>query len=206
MPTAAIELTAQQRALEILRQRGGMIRRAEAPRAGIHPRTLYALRDQGLVESVTRGIYRLTSAPPLGNPDLVTVALRYPKAVICLISALDFHNLTTQIPHAVYIALPRGTELPRIHIPPVRTFWYGDAAYQAGIETHELDGVPVRVYCREKTIADCFRHRNQVGTEVLVEAIQDYLRQRPIDIGALHRYASICRVEKLMRPYLEALL
>ncbi len=182
------------------------MRTKDALREGIHPRTLYALRDDGSIESLSRGLYRLTSAVPLGNPDLVAVGLRAPEGVICLISALAFHELTTQIPHEVYLAINRGAEPPRIDYPPVRTFWFSGASFSEGIETHRLDDVPVRIYSREKTIADCFRYRNKIGLDTCLESLRFYKQQRRIDIDALLRYARVRRVARVLTPYLEAIL
>jgi predicted transcriptional regulator of viral defense system len=194
------------RAETIFRQNGGMMRTKEALQAGIHPRTLYALRDAEVVDQLSRGVYRLKTAKPLGNPDLVTVAIRAPDSVICLISALAFHNLTTQIPHEVYVAVPRGAEPPRLDHPPLRTFWFIDKVFVEGIETHRLDGVDVRIYNREKTLVDCFKYRNKIGMDTVLEAIRFYKQSRRMNVDVLMRYAEICRVAKLMRPYLEAML
>lgn len=193
-------------AKRLFRRHGGVLRTSEALRLGIHPRTLYAMRDQGLLERLSRGLYRLADLPPLGNPDLVAVALKVPGGVICLISALAYHELTTQIPHEVYLALPRGAEPPRLEHPPVRVFWFTGKAFTEGVETHEVDGVLVRIYGVEKTLADCFKYRNKIGLDTAVEALRRYVRGRRAHIDTLMRYARICRVEKVMRPYLEALL
>lgn len=194
------------RALDAFRKHGGILRTKDALRAGIHPRTLYALRDDGSIEQISRGLYRLTNAVPLGSPDLVAVALRAPESVICLISALAFHELTTQIPHEVHLAINRGSEPPRIDYPPVRTYWFSGVAFSEGIETHRLDGVQVRVYSREKTIADCFRYRNKIGLDTCLESLRLYKERRKIDIDALLRYARIRRVTQILTPYLEAIL
>jgi predicted transcriptional regulator of viral defense system len=198
--------SARSRAERLFRERGGMLKMAEAVRAGVHRRTLYALRDAGVLEQLGRGLYRLADAPPLGNPDLITVARRVPKGVVCLLSALAYHGLTTQIPHEVYLAVSRNAEPPRIDYPPVRVFRVGQRAFAEGVETHELDGVPVRVYSREKTLADCFKYRTTVGLDTAVEAVRRYRDQGRVDAGALLRAARACRVENVMRPYLEAIL
>jgi predicted transcriptional regulator of viral defense system len=183
-----------------------MLRMAQALRSGIHRRTLYALRDAGLTEQLSRGLYRLADTQPLGNPDLVTVAAKVPKGVICLLSALAFHELTTQIPHEVYVAIPRNAEAPRLDHPPVRSFRFSGLAFSEGIETHRMDGVSVRIYSREKTLADCFKYRNKIGLDTALEALRLYKEQGRINVDAILRYAAICRVTKVMRPYLEAVL
>src|SRR3972149_8777796 len=138
------------RAAAVFKKHGGILRTAQALRAGIHPGTLYAMRDTGALEVVSRGVYRLADSSPLGNPDMVTVATRVPGGVICLISALAFHELTTQIPHEVHVALPRGAEEPRLDYPPIKTYRFTDEAFTGGVEIHELDGISVRIYSPEK--------------------------------------------------------
>ena len=195
-----------QRAVTVFEKHGGILRTAEALRAGIHPHTLYAMRDAGTLERISRGVYHLAERPPLGNPDLVTVAKRVPNGVICLISALAFHDLTTQIPHEVHLALPRGAEEPRLDFPPIRTFRFTGKSFTEGIETHRLDGVPVRIYSPEKTLTDCFKFRNKIGLDTVIEALRFYCERRKIKVEELMRLASVCRVQKVIRPYMEALL
>ncbi len=194
------------RAAAIFKKRGGILRTAQALRAGIHPGTLYAMRDSGALEVVSRGVYRLADSSPLGNPDLVTVATRVPGGVICLISALAFHELTTQIPHEMHVALPRGAEEPRLVHPPIKTYRFTGEAFTEGVETHELDSVSVRIYSPEKTLADCFKFRNKIGLDTAVEAVRFYRERRTIKVDDLMRYAVVCRVKKIIRPYLEAIL
>lgn len=204
MPT--VKHSPHLKARELFRLHGGILRTRDALRLGVHPRTLSSMRDTGELEQLARGLYRLGDRPELSNPDLVPVALKVPHGVICLISALAFHDLTTQVPHQVYLALPRGAEPPRIAFPPLRIFWFTEPAFSAGIENHKIDGVRVRVYSPEKTIADSFKYRNKVGLDVALEALKLYCRKRKTSVEELLRYAAICRVEKVMRPYLEALL
>lgn len=185
---------------------GGVLRMSEALRRGVSRRTLYAMRDAGIVERLSRGLYRLSDLEPLGNPDLVTVALRVPKGVVCLISALAFHDLTTQIPHAVDVAIERGAEKPRIDYPPVRIYRFSDRALHTGVEIHELDGVGVRIYSPEKTVADCFKYRNKIGLDVVVEALRNWREQSRAHPDALLEMARVCRVESVLLPYLQALL
>jgi len=194
------------RAVDIFKKHGGILRTAQALRAGIHPGTLYAMRDSGALEVISRGVYRLANSLPLGNPDLVTVTTRVPGGVICLISALAFYELTTQIPHEVHVALLRGAEEPRLDHPPIKTYRFTGEAFTEGVEAHELDGVSVRIYSPEKTLADCFKFRNQVGLDTVMEAVRFYRERRSIKVDDLMRYAGICRVKKIIRPYLEAIL
>lgn len=195
-----------EKARSIFRQHGGILRMSEAIHAGIHRKMLYAMLDAGIIEKLYRGLYRLADLPPLGNPDLVSVAMKVPTGVICLISSLSFHGITTQIPHEVYIALRRGAESPRLKNPPVRIFWFTGEAFTEGIETHKVDGVQLRIYSPEKTVVDCFKYRNKIGMDTAVEALKLYRERKRIKVNELMRYARICRVEKVIRPYLEALL
>lgn len=183
---------------------GGILRTTEALAAGIHPRTLYALRDAGQIETLARGVYRLADLPPLTNPDLATVAKRIPHGVICLLSALAYHEITTQVPHEVHLALPRTTRRPRLQHPPLRVYHFSEEAMRAGIDTHTIDGVVVRIYNPEKTLADCFKYRGKIGMDLVLESIRAYRRKQP-RLQRVLKYAKICRVERLIRPYLEAL-
>jgi hypothetical protein len=145
-------------------------------------------------------VYRLASLDPLAHPDLVTVATRIPKGVLCLISALSFHELTTQVPHAIDVALERGKTKPRLDYPPTRFFWFSGPAFHQGIETHELDGVPVRIYDPEKTLVDCFRYRNQLSMDVALEAPRLWRERRTKKLDVLLTYARMGHIERTMRP------
>jgi predicted transcriptional regulator of viral defense system len=183
-----------------------MMRTKQALALGIHPRTLYALRDSGLIVAVARGCHRLADLPPLGDPDLVAVASAVPKGVICLISALAFHEITTQVPHQVDLAVERNTSRPRVSYPPIRVFWFSGRSFREGVEAHVLDGVPVRIYCPAKTVADCFKSRGRIGLDVAIEALRLCRQQKRVSVDDLMKYAGICRVRNVIRPYLEAIL
>lgn len=193
-------------ALALFREQRGLLRTSDALRLGIHPRTLYALRDAGLIEPLSRGLYRLTELLPLANPDLVTVAHKVPQAVVCLISALAFHGLTTQIPHAVDIALPPQVAHPALPYPPLRVFRFSGQAFSEGIELHTLDAIPVRIYAPAKCVADSFKYRRKLGLDIALEALRAYRAHPAFHVDTLLRYAQICRVDNVMRPYLETLL
>ncbi len=193
-------------AISIFRRRGGVLRTREALDEGIHPRTLYRLRDQGVLEQVSRGVYRLAEAVPEADPDLLAVAVRVPRGVICLITALAIHELTTQIPHSIDIALPPGSWTPRLPRIPIRVYRFSGSSMTEGIETRSLEGVALRVFNPEKTLADCFKFRNKIGIDVVTEALQKYRTRRRQDLNALMRYAEIDRVSRVIRPYIEATL
>jgi predicted transcriptional regulator of viral defense system len=189
----------------LIRGRGGTIRTGELREMGIHTRILYHLRDEGRLEQVSRGVYRLTELPDLSEPDLVAVAKRVPEAVICLISALAFHEITTEIPHEIHIALPRQKRTPWLEYPPIRVYRFSSQALNAGVETHRIDGVQVHVFNAAKTVADCIKFRNQIGQDVANQALRMALESRKARPSELLEYARVCRVDSLMRTYLEAL-
>ena len=192
--------------IDKFQEHGGTLRMAEALSLGISRRTLYAMRDAGVIQPLARGLFRLSTLEPLGFPDLITVTNRVPQGVVCLISALSFHELTTQVPHAVDLALERGSRKPRLDYPPTRFFWFSGPAFHAGIESYTLDGAPVRIYDPEKTLADCFRYRNQIGMDVVLEALRLWMEGRRKKLDVLLNYARVRHVERVMRPYLEAAL
>jgi predicted transcriptional regulator of viral defense system len=193
-------------ATQLFSAHDGILKTSQALALGIAPRTLYAMRDSGLLRQISRGTFQLADQEPLSNPDLVSVAKRIPKAVICLISALHFHELTTQIPHKVYIALPQSAEKPRLSFPPLDIIWLSDKVYSTGITEQAIDGIPIKVYSIEKTIVDCFKFRNKIGIDVALEALKEYLKMPRRDIERLISFARIDRVETLVSRYLEALL
>ena len=193
-------------ARSIFKQRGGILRMSEALESGVSRRVLYSMLEQGLIERLHRGLYRQTDLPSLGNPDLVAVSRKAPNAVICLISALAFHEITTHIPHEVQIAILRHSREPRISYPPTRAFYYGEKAIHAGVESQLIDGSAVRIFSPAKTVADCFKYRNKIGLDVAVEALRMFHESRRLNPNELMNFAAICRVEKIIRPYLEALL
>jgi len=177
---------------------------SEAIERGITRYMLYSPRDKNVIEQVSRSIYRLVELPPISNPDLVTVSLRLPNAVICLVSALAYHDITTQIPHVVFVAVPRDSRMPSLNHLLVQAHRFSNEAYKFGIEEHLIDEVPVKVYSPEKTLADCFKFRNKIGMDVVLEALKFYKIRKKFDLGELLRNAKICRVEKVMWSYLEA--
>ena len=185
---------------------GGTLHTGQALALGIHPRTLYAMRDAGVLRPLSRGVYRLATLPELSEPDLATAATRIPGGIICMISALTFHGITTQVPHVVDVAVPRGTRQPRLDYPPVRLFRFTGKALTSGVETHLLDGIHVRIYSISKTIADCFKLRNRIGLDLCIEALRNWRQSRSGTVDELLYYARVCRVETLISRYLEAIL
>ncbi len=193
-------------AKNIFQKSRGILRASEAQKMGIDLKTLQEMVYTGMLKKEGRGIYRLANLPPLSNPDLVQIAIRVPNSVICLISALSFHALTTQTPYKIYIAIPRNSYRPRIDYPPTEVVRLGEKAYSAGIEKQNIDGVDVNIYNKEKTVADCFKFRNKIGLDISLEALKDYLGESTRDIDKLFYYARIDHVEKVIKPYIEAIV
>ena len=190
---------------QIFRKHDGQLRMSEAIKNGISRYMLYKLRDKGVIELISRGVYRLKELPPISNPDLVTVSLRFPNSVICLVSALAFHDITTQIPHSVSVAVYRSSRLPSLEYPPIQSHRFSNDAFNAGVENHRIDEVPVKIYNMEKTLADCFKFRNKIGMDVVLEALKLYKARRNFNLDKLIKYAKICRVKNVMLPYLETI-
>lgn len=203
-PSSALPFRAQVQTL--FRQHGGQLRLSEALAQGISRYQFYRLRDEGLIEPLSRGLYRLVNLPPIENPDLVVTATRFPNAVLCLISALDWHGITTQIPHQIHLAVARDARLPVLDYPPVSGYRFSGRAFNEGIEQVEVDGITLKVYSPEKTLADCFKFRNRIGVDVALEALTLYRTRKPFLPGKIMEYAHICRVAKVMAPYVEAKL
>jgi len=173
---------------------------------GVHPSTLREMVDTGWLVKEATGIYRIAGLAPLSNPDLVQVSLRVPHGIICLISALSFHQMTTQIPYKIYIAIPQNAKRPRIDYPPIEVIKPSGEAYSAGILEFQIEGVNVRFYNKEKTVADCFKFRNKIGQDIAIEALKQFLHEKGRNIDKLLYYAGIDRVEKVITPYIEAMI
>lgn len=195
----------KEKVIHLLRDRG-ILRPCELDEFGIPRITLYRLYDEGQVEKIFRGMYRLPGEQVTEYFTLAEVAKKVPQGVICLLTALRFHELTTQNPHQVWIAIDRKSRQPRVKGYPVRFVRFSGQALSEGVEIHSLEGVPVHIYNPAKTVADCFKYRNKIGFDVALEALKECRRSRKCDMDSLWRYAKICRVSNIMRPYLEAML
>ena len=189
----------------IFRRNGGVLRTSSAIAAGVHPRTLYFMRDQGMLEQLSRGVYHLAALPLPDKPDVVAVVRRVPNGVVSLVSALDLHGLTTQIPHAVDIALEWGVNRPRIDYPPIRVFRMSRASFRAGVVQVPMGATMVPVFAVAKTVADCFKFRSRVGQDVAIEALREAIRTRRTTAAEVMQWAAVDRVGAIVRPYLEAL-
>jgi predicted transcriptional regulator of viral defense system len=195
--------TQTRRVLELASKKG-LLRASDLGAIGAPRVVLTRLTATGLLDKVGRGLYRLPGHTGSEHEGLATVATKVPQAVFCLLTALQFHELTTQLPRQVWIAMPRGSHVPRVAYPPIKMVQMTGDVYSEGIETVERDGVTMRVYGVAKTVADCFKHRNKIGLDVALEALRDVRAKRRATADDLWRYARICRVANIMRPYLEA--
>lgn len=186
--------------------RKGLVRARDLDRAGIPRAYLKRLCDRGVLEQVDRGLYRLVEAPATELSSLAEVAKRLPHAIVCLLSALQVHGLTTESPHAVWVLIDRRARMPKIAYPKLEVVRASGAGREHGVRTLVIDGVNVQITTPAKTVADCFRFRRHVGAEVALAALKDYLRTRKGSIDALVEAARADRIHAFMRPYLEALV
>jgi len=192
-----------QRSLKIAAKQR-IVRPRDLEARGIAREYLLRLYRQGVLHRAGRGVYVLAAAPTTEHHGLAVVAKQAPKSVICLLSALRFHGLTTQEPHEVWIAVDNKAHQPQLAWPALRVVRFSGRALTEGVEGHVIEGVPVRVFGVAKTVADCFKYRNKIGVDVAIEALRDTLRQRKATVDEIYRFAKVCRVAKVMRPYLES--
>ena len=195
------------RAREIFIEHYGMLRSVNARKLGINPNTLARMVKKEMLIKEKRGLYRLIDFDTSNHADIISVHQQISSAIFCLISALAFYELTTQIPHKIYIALPRTEKnRPKINYPPLDVVWLSEKPYHAGVEFKNIDGIMIPFYSREKTIADCFKFRNKIGKDVALEALKKYVSSKERNLSALINFSQINRVEKIMQPHLESLL
>lgn len=196
-------VTKDAQALQLVRERG-IVRPRDLHAHGIARESLRRLSARGLLVQSGRGLYHLAGAPLTAHHSLAEATRRVPQGVVCLLSALRFHDLTTQEPHEIWLALPLRAHQPNVDYPPLQTVRMNEATHRAGIETHIIENVPVPVFSVAKTIADCFKYRSTVGLDVALEALREGWRERRFVMSELEEYARLCRVANVMRPYLEA--
>jgi predicted transcriptional regulator of viral defense system len=192
-------------ALKAFRDKGGTLRTRDLIALGVHTDSLYALREEGQIVELGRGLYRLASVREAEYPDLAVVAARAPNTAVCLISALSYHGITTQIPSSVHLAVPRGSyHHVRLSIP-VTVYRFDPKTFNQGLEIQRIGGMPVKIYSAARTVVDCFKFRNKVGLDVAVEALRLARQRMRVQNGELLQYARLLRVEKPISPYLQAI-
>ena len=191
------------RILELLKETG-VLRPRDLKQLGISGGYLNKLHAEGVLERPSRGLYTLTDSEPSEHRTIAEAGKRIPQGVVCLLSALRFHDLTTQSPFEVWMAIDHKARLPKFDYPPVRIVRFSGDSLSYGVETHEVDGVAIRIYSVAKTVADCFKYRNKIGLDVAIEALRDCLQQRKATLDQLWSAAKVCRMSNVMRPYMEA--
>jgi predicted transcriptional regulator of viral defense system len=200
MPAA----TDRTRTLKLARRARGVTPR-DLAEAGIHRQALTRLVNEGLIERVARGMYRLAERPITEHHGLAIAATAVPHGVVCLLSALQYHGIGTHLPSEVWMALDRRAWRPKLVFPPLRIVRFTGKALTQGVEIHTIEGRTVKIYGVAKTLADCFKYRNKIGLDVALEALRDAWRNRRFTTEDLDRYAAICRVQRVIQPYFEAL-
>jgi len=183
----------------------GLLRPRDLVAQGLPRVALTRLVRQGLLTRVGRGLYAIPDRPVSEHGSLAEIARNHPQAIVCLLSALRVHELTTQSPFEVWLAIPNKARTPKLEYPPLRIVRFSGASLTDGIEEHQVDGVTVRVTNVARTVADCFKFRNKIGLDVAMEALQEAWRAKRVTMDDLWRYASLCRVANVMRPYMESL-
>ena len=191
--------------LNIVKEKG-VLRPRELDAYGIPREYLRRLHDRGQIVRVGRGLYVLPDAEVTEHHTLTQAAKRVPHGIICLLSALQFHGLTTQMPFEVWMAIEPKAKQPKVDKPVMRFLRFSGPSYKEGIEQHTIEGVQIKVYNPPKSVADCFKFRNKIGLDVALESLRDCLRQRKCTADSLWKYARICRVANIMKPYIEAML
>ncbi|MGH7469675.1 MAG: type IV toxin-antitoxin system AbiEi family antitoxin domain-containing protein [Longimicrobiales bacterium] len=197
--------TDRQRILRLARGRGVLSSRV-AHQAGVHSQALSRMVQEGTLERIARGQYRVVDALVSEHHGLAVAAAAVPHGVVCLLSALSFHGIGTQLPGAIWMAIDRRARRPALVYPPLHIVRVTGKALTEGIETHSIEGQGVRVYGVAKTVADAFKYRNKIGLEVALEALREAWRERRTTMDEIDHFARICRVERVMGPYVEALV
>lgn len=192
------------RVFDLLRKQG-ILRPRDLKPYGISADYLYELHRQGKVIRIGRGLYCLPDMDFTESHSFAEASKRVPHGVVCLLSALRFHDLTTQAPFEIWLAIDRKARLPKVGTLPLHIVRFSGEALSSGIEEHEIEGVEVKIYSPAKTVADCFKYRNKIGIDVALEALQDCRRERKCTVDDLWHYAKICRVANVIKPYLEAI-
>jgi predicted transcriptional regulator of viral defense system len=196
----------EKKILNLARKSGGVIRPRDLQRKGLPQDSLWRLHNQEKLEKVGRGMYAIPGAISSEHQTIVQAALRLPHGVVCLLSALRFHELTTQAPFEVWMAIDGKARAPKEELIPLRIVRFSGKALTSGVESHSVDGVKIKVYNPAKTVADCFKYRNKIGLDVALEALRDCWRKKSATADQLWHYAKVCRVANVMRPYLESVV
>ena len=192
--------------IQFLKQKGGMASFSELVKAGFNKALIKVSLANENIKRLDRGLYSLSEGMSSSNPDLVAISIKVPKGIVCLLSALAFHEATNEIPRYVDVAIPRGTHESRIKYPPVKFYRFSPNTWKAGVEKHEIEGYEIKIYSLAKTIVDCFKFRNRIGINVAREALKIAVAEKHVKPKDIMKYAKICRVDKIIKPILETML
>lgn len=202
---SSMSKTQEQQVLDFISTKG-IIQAKELQPHGWARACLQRLEGKGLIERIGRGLYTVHDANVSERRGTAEICKRVPGAVVCLLSALQFHKLTTQLPFEVWIAIDARARKPAIIYPPLRVVRFSGAALKEGVQSHLVEGVLVKVYSPAKTVADCFKFRNKIGLDVAIEALRECIRKNVATVDEIWHYAQVCRVSKVMQPYMQAIL
>ena len=194
-----------QKVIKLFRKRG-VVRPKELERIGVSAVYLNKLYHDGILERPSRGLYTLKNANVSEHQTLVEASKRIPQGVVCLLSALQFHKITTQLPFEVWLAIDVKARRPEGDLPPLKICRFSKSALSYGLEKHKIDGSAVKIYSPAKTVADCFKYRNKIGIDVAIEALRAVWSKKKASMDDLHKASKVCRVANVMRPYLESLI
>jgi len=195
----------KEKILKIVKKKG-MITAGDLEKTGVYRNLMYEMCDEGLLVRQSRGLYSASDTQFSEHLSLIEISKRSPNSVVCLVSALSFHGVTTQLPHEVWIAVKRGSWIPKYDSVPVNVTVISGNAFDFGIEKHKISGIEIKVYSIAKTVADCFKFRNKIGLDVAIEALKEVVRSRKATVDEIMKAAEICRVGTVIRPYLEAVI
>lgn len=194
----------KEKILQLLREKG-VLRPRDLDKLGISGIYLNKLYAEGVLDRPSRGLYTLPDVEPSENRTLAEVCKLVPKGVVCLLTALRFHDLTTQSPFEVWLAITRDSRVPRIDYPPIRVVRFSEESLTFGVQQQMVEGVAVNMTSPAKTVADCFKYRNKIGLDVAIEALRDCMKKRKATYDEIWTAAKVCRMANVMRPYLEAI-
>jgi len=192
--------------IQFLKQKGGMASFSELDKAGFNKALIKVSLENDNIERLDRGLYGLSEGMSFSNPDFVAISIKIPKGIVCLLSALAFHEATNEIPKYIDVAIPRGTHESKVKYPPVKFYRFAHDAWKAGVEKHKIEGHKIKVYSLAKTVADCFKFRNRIGINIAREALKIAIIEKQIKPKEIMKYAKICRVDRIIKPILESIL
>jgi len=198
-------ISQEEKITKIIKQ-NGFIRARDLKKRKLHRTSLTRLCDKDKIQKLSWGLYSLKNAEITAHHNFAELSKKVPHGIICLLSALSFYEIGTQLPGKIWLALKQGVSTPKIKYPPFRVVRFSGVSFSSGVKKHKIEGVSVSVTCLEKTIADCFKFRNKIGIDVAIEALKDGIKSKKCRINELEKYSSICRVQKIIMPYIQTLI